>query len=238
MLPDASTTASAPPSAEAIHSAAARMLGGPEFRLDRGAGEQVTPWLSELVLRIVRGIFDAFRFLQGLPLAARLLVAAGLLVILTVILWQIVATIISLFGARRPALSLAPRDRAPQTPDDLEAESARAAAAGDLVTAVRRLYQAALRRIELARGRPWPRGLTDREVLARHARGPLHAPLAGFVDTLERAWYGDRPCTPADLDACRGHHERIVALAATLRPRRPAADGDRTTEAPTDALAT
>ena len=238
MLQDTSTTAIAPPSAEAIHAAAAQVLAGPEFRLDRGAGEPITPWLTELVLWILGGIVAAFRFLQGLPLAVRLPVAAVLLAILTVVLWQLAATILALLGARRPGLSLARRDRAPLTPETLEADSARAAAAGDLVTAVRRLYQAALRRIELARGKPWPRGLTDREVLARHARGPLHAPLAGFVDTLERAWYGDRPCTPADLDACRGHHERIVALAATLRPSRATAHGGRTTEAATDALAT
>jgi len=235
-----------PADADTIRRAASEVLAGPGFRLDRGGGDPERSLLMELLLRVLAAIVDAFRFLQGLPIVLRLAVAAVLVAILAFIVWQIVVSILGLFGSRRAPLPTGRARAEPVRPEDLEAAADDAARAGDLVTAVRRLFLAALRRIEIA-SKPLPRGLTDREVLARTARSPLHAPLSGFVDTLERAWYGDRPCTPTDLESCREHHRRIVDLLASgagggfadgrVRPRSvtPLAAENRT-EATADAL--
>ena len=158
--------------------------------------------------------------------------------ILAAIVWQIVAALLSVIGVRRPALESRRREVRPASPEELEEASTRAADSGDLVTAVRRLYQSALRRIEIGRGKPWPRGLTDREVLHRTARSPLFPPLTGFIDTLELAWYADQPCTAADLEACRRHHGRIVEAIAdgALEPSRRSDPLSTAAESSADAL--
>ena len=207
------TTAIAPP-ADVIRRTAGEVLRGGDFRIDRGGGEPKLPLWLDLLLGLLEKIEEAFAALQALPLVLRLVIAAVLMAILAAIVWQIVAALLSVIGVRRPALESRRREVRPASPEELEEASTRAADSGDLVTAVRRLYQSALRRIEIGRGKPWPRGLTDREVLHRTARSPLHPPLTGFIDTLERAWYADQPCTAADLEACRRHHRRIVEAIA------------------------
>lgn len=208
-------TGTASPDADAVRRVAAEVVAGPGFRLDRGGGDPERSLLMELLLRLIEAILDAFQFLQGLPLILRLVITATLVAILAIMVWHMVATILSLFGTRRAALPTVFTRTQSVRPEDLEQAADGAARAGQLVTAVRYLFQSALRRIEIAAGTPWPRGLTDREVLARTARSPVHAPLAGFVDTLELSWYGDRPCGPADLDTCRQHHGRIVEMLAS-----------------------
>jgi hypothetical protein len=201
--------------AETIRRTATEVLAGPGFRLHSGVSDPEPSLLLELLLRLVEWIVNAFRFFQGLPAALRFVIAAALVGILAIIVWHIAATILSVCGPRRATLP-AGRTRLPaERPEDLEQSAEAAARAGNLVTAVRYLFRSALRRIEIAAGTPWPRGLTDRELLARTTPSPLHAPLSGFVDTLERAWYGDHPCGPADLAACRQHHGRIIEVLAS-----------------------
>lgn len=217
--------------AETIRRTATEVLAGPGFRLDSGVSDPEPSLLLELLFLFVEWIFNAFRFLQGLPAVLQFVIAAALVGILAILVWHIVATILSVCGPRRAALP-AGQTRLPSVrPEDLEQSADAAARAGNLVTAVRYLFQAALRRIEIAAGTPWPRGLTDRELLARTTPSPLHAPLSGFVDTLERAWYGDQPCAPADLGACREHHGRIIeALASGVKAVGPG--GGRRLERP------
>ncbi|MEI8371022.1 MAG: DUF4129 domain-containing protein, partial [Planctomycetia bacterium] len=165
-------------------------------------------------------------------------IAVVLVAILAAIVWHTVTAILSVIGVERPGLESRRRETRPVSPEELEEAATRAADSGDLVTAVRRLYQAALRRIEIGRGKPWPRGLTDRDVLHRTARSPLHPPLSGFIDTLEQAWYADQPCTAADLEACRRHHGRIIEVVAdgVLEPSRRSHPSPTAVEFSADAL--
>ena len=230
-------TGIAPPAA-VIRQTAEEVLKGGDFRLDSGVGEPEMPLWLDLLLGLFEKIEAAFYAVGALPVVLRVVIAVVLVAILAAIVWHTVTAILSVIGVERPGLESRRRETRPVSPEELEEAATRAADSGDLVTAVRRLYQAALCRIEIGRGKPWPRGLTDRDVLHRTARSPLHPPLSGFIATLERAWYADQPCTAADLEACRRHHGRIVEVVAAgvLEPSRRSHPSPTAVEFSADAL--
>ena len=95
-------------------------------------------------------------------------------------------------------------------PVSLEEEADRAGSRGDYIGAIRLLFRAALRRIEVAEKKKLRPGSTNRELLRRYRSTPLFTPLERFVETIDNKWYGGGTCVEEDYLTCRGEHARIL----------------------------
>jgi hypothetical protein len=102
-------------------------------------------------------------------------------------------------------------------PAALEQEAESASRAGDYIGAIRLLFRAALRRIEVVEKRKLRPGFTNRELLRRYRSTPLHDSLERFVETIDDKWYGDGICLESDYVYCRSEHERIRQYAEQSR---------------------
>jgi hypothetical protein len=198
------------PPADAIRQAAKEVVARPYYRLGLDGDADGEP----LILRILRWIFKPFRWLfdsmEGLPDLLRWAIVIVCALACAAIISHIVYTL--LMAIRGPSLGRGGTYDSPTRevdPTDLEQQADRISREGDHIGAIRLLFRAALRRIELAEKRKLRPGFTNRELLKRYRASPLQSPLARFVDTIDQKWYGNLPCEQADYSACRDEHGRI-----------------------------
>jgi hypothetical protein len=103
-------------------------------------------------------------------------------------------------------------------PEALVREAERAGRDGDYIGAIRLLFRAALRRMEVVEKRKLRPGATNRELLRRYRSTPLHESLERFVETIDTKWYGGATCLESDYSLCRSEHDRIRQYVERSKP--------------------
>jgi hypothetical protein len=204
----AATTALPPP--DAIRRAAEEVVTRPYYRLGIGGGEDGEPFM----LQVLRWILKPFRWLfdsmEGLPDILRWGIVILCAVLCAAIISHIVYTLlVAIRGPLQRSGARYDSEVRDVDPLDLEQQAELISRTGDYIGAIRLLFRAALRRIELAEKRKLRPGFTNRELLNRYRASPLQSSLARFVETIELKWYGNFPCEQADYVACRDEHGRI-----------------------------
>ena len=199
------------PPPDAIRKTAAEVVARPYFELG-GVRHQEGPSLFLEILRwILRPILALFDGLSGLPAFIQWLVVIVCILLVVAIVAHIVFTLINVLGGpitarRERQFVLSARDA---NPDDLEQQAEASGGRGDYIDAIRLLFRAALRRIELAEERKLRPGLTNRELLRRYQTSPFRVPLERLVEMIELKWYGSAPCELADYQVCQAEHAHI-----------------------------
>lgn len=199
---------SAPPP-DVIRTTAESVLARPYFKLDRAAhdGEPLIFKIIEWILTPFRWLFDS---LEGLPDFLRWIIVVIAAIVCALLIMHIIYSLLNALGEPRSRKKLAtgfsPRD---VPPEQLEHEAEGLAERGDLIGAVRVLFRAALRRLEVAEQRKFRPGFTNRELLRRYRSTAVFDSLQRFVETIDMKWYGEQPCLPEDYAACRTAHAWI-----------------------------
>jgi hypothetical protein len=201
----------AAPPPDVIRTTADSVLARPYFKLDRPTSDDSEP----LIFRIIEWILTPFKWLfdslEGLPDFLRWIIVVVAAIVCALLIMHIVYSLLNALGEPRSrkkklAVGAAARE-AP--PEQLEREAEGLAERGDLIGAVRVLFRAALRRLEVAEQKKFRPGFTNRELLRRYRSTAVFDSLQRFVETIDMKWYGEQPCLPEDYAACRTAHAWI-----------------------------
>jgi hypothetical protein len=197
------------PSPETIRGAARTLLAGKDFNLQDEAGAHGV--LLEILAWGMERVGDFFdRLLPDDP-AVRGIVFWIVVPLLCLLIVGLIAHIVySLYRGLRPTAEHVESDKS-DTRDwpALVAESERLAAAGDYVDASRRLYRAALVRLEEARGGRVQHGLTNNEYLGTFRSPWVTENLRVFADLINWKWYRARSFEEEDYRRCREAYNRL-----------------------------
>ena len=211
------------PPPDAIRRAASEVVARPYYKLGSGVADDSEPIIIEILRWIMRPFRWMFDSMEGLPEVVRWLVVILCVVLCAALISHIVYTLV--MAIRGPVLRR--RQEFASTvrevdASDLERQAELSGGRGDYIGAVRLLFRAALRRIELSEQRKFRPGITNRELLRRYRATPLADSLARFVETIELKWYGNYPCEQADFQACLGEHGRICQHVERIEQRESA----------------
>lgn len=180
-------------------------LRAPDFQRVQDWRSAVVSWILDLIERLLPG-------LQA-PNITRENIAAVLAPIAAITLIVVAATVLRGARAKLVREALVAADVGPRGPtvaDRLrEAEEARRA--GRLRDALRALFLAALLALERRGALRLDPALTDRELLTRAAHLAARGDLEALVTLYERAWYGLRDPSDADVERASGLARRIAA---------------------------
>jgi hypothetical protein len=207
------------PPAESIRDTAQEVVSRPYFELDSSLGPQGPPLFLEIIRWILRPFFWLFDRLEGLPEFLRWLIVILCIVLCVALIAHIIYTLIKAIGgptANRP-LQLDSTSREID-PSEIERDAERVGAQGDYIGAVRLLFRAALRRLEVFEEKKFRPGITNRELVRRYRATPLAESLTRFVNTIELKWYGQLPCEQGDYVTCRNEHGRICDYIRDSKP--------------------
>jgi hypothetical protein len=207
------------PPPDAIRRAADEVVARPYYDLGTTPPLDSPPLWVEIVRWIVKPFQWLFESMEGLPEFLRWLIVIVSIVICVALISHIIYSLVMAIrgpaARRRLHLESAAKEI---NPADLEHEAELVGTRGDYIGAIRLLFRAALRRIELAERKKFRPGFTNRELLRRYQSTPLFGSLAQFVETIELKWYGNSPCAEADYQACRGEHGRICQHFESAQP--------------------
>jgi hypothetical protein len=203
----------------AIRQAARNVVSRPYFELDSRSPRDHTP----LILEIIRWLLTPFRWLfenmEGLPEAVRWLVVIACFILCVALIAHILYTLLAAIRApvlyRKLQLESTKKEA---DPSDLEQKADAAVARQDYIGAVRLLFRATLRRLELFEKKKFRPGITNRELLSRYRSSPVAESLSRFVNTIDFKWYGQMPCGEADYLSCRDEHGRICRFIVGSTP--------------------
>jgi hypothetical protein len=213
MLLLASTTL---PPADDIRKAVQEIVARPYYEIDTDVPSMDGSLMMELIRWIIAPFKWLFDSMEGLPESLRWVIVIFCVVLCIALIAHMVYSFV--VAIRGPIVR---RDRVYMSagreidPAELEEQAELAGAAGDYIGAVRLLFRAALRRIEMAEKKKLRPGFTNRELLRRYRASPLANSLQRFVDVIELKWYGDLPCERADYLACQTEHVRIRQYVGT-----------------------
>jgi hypothetical protein len=198
------------PPPDAIRRTAEEVVSRPYYDLEGATQRDTSPIFLELLRTILKPFEWLYHSMEGVPDFVRWIIVVLAFLLLVALVAHIIYSFVS--AIRGP---VARRGRAYTTaqveldPSALEQEAERAGKGGDYIGAIRLLFRAALRRIEVAEKRKLRPGFTNRELLRRYQSTPLFASLERFVETIDQKWYGGGTCVEEDLVTCRGEHARI-----------------------------
>ncbi len=159
------------PPPDAIRRAAGEVVARPYYDLGLGVGDNSEPFLIEILRWILKPFRWMFDSMEGLPEVVRWLVVILCVVLCAALISHIVYTLV--MAIRGPVLRR--RQEFASTvrevdASDLERQAELSGGRGDYIGAVRLLFRAALRRIELSEQRKFRPGITNRELFAATAR--------------------------------------------------------------------
>jgi hypothetical protein len=206
-----------PPPAS-IREKAAEVVSRPYFQLDSSR-----PGGTPLVIQFVRWILSPFIWLfdqmEGVPDVLRWLIVI-LCVLMCIalvahIIYTLATTISGPLGRRRTQYDAASHVI---DPHEFEMQAELTLAKGDYIGAIRLLFRAALRRLEIFEKKRFRLGITNRELVRRYRATPLADSLIRFANTIDLKWYGQTPCEQADYLTCRNEHGRICQYIHEARP--------------------
>jgi hypothetical protein len=210
--------ATLPPS-ESIRETAQQVVSRPYFILDSARQSDGVPLFLVILRWILTPFFWLFDQLHGLPEVLRWLIVVLCVVLCVALIAHILYTLIKAIGGPvirgRPQYNLSSRE---VDPSELEKQAELVLAKGDYIAAVRLLFRAALRRLEIFEKKKFHPGITNRELVRRYRTTPLADSLVRFVNTIELKWYGQTPCEQADYVTCRNEHGRICEYIRESKP--------------------
>lgn len=202
--------AALPPS-ETIRDRAAEVLSRSYYDLDVAPRPSGPPWWWNILRWILKPFQWLFESMDGLPDWLRWIIVVGLaLLCLALIIHIIYSFVVAIRGtSRRSRAAFKLGESRDVPPEDLEREAETARTAGDYIGAIRLLFRAALRRIEVAEEKKFRPGLTNRELLRRYRSSPIFPALERMIETIDLKWYGGQTCLAQDYVACQAEHQRI-----------------------------
>jgi hypothetical protein len=201
----ADETGSALPDRPALDRELRAILERPDFqRAMRGSSQDprdVGEWIAEQLRRLFGRLGGLHEANYGLFL---IFVVTGTALVLA--LGAHIAYTIAQAFRRRPAprREAPPRPESRLSPERLRREADQAATRGEYREAVRLLYLALVRTLQVQALLPRTSSRTNREHLAYlQARPGLLAVVAPFTETFEGKWYGQRAACAEDVQQCR-----------------------------------
>jgi hypothetical protein len=210
---------SALPPPDAIREAAREVISREYFDLGVAPRQDVTPFLLRLIewmLKPFRWLFDS---LEGWPESVRWIVVVLSVLICVALIGHIIysfaAAIRGPATRRRQQYMTSSKEVDPAA---LEQDAEQAGTSGDYIGAIRLLFRAALRRLELAEKRKLRPGCTNREIVRRYRSTPISSSIERFVETIENKWYGSEACERQDYLACHDELARIREYVQGFRP--------------------
>jgi len=195
------------PSREALDRDLHDILARPDFRRAMRGGGQDPRNVGQWLLLHLRRLLDRLGGLQETNYGLFLVAVIVGTVLLAALLAHITYTVArALRTAGKPGAAKAKVIReGPKTPDDLRRQAEGLASRGDYREAVRLLYVALIRGLQLKGVLPRTSAHTNWEHLHQlRARPDLVAVVRPFTETFDAKWYGRRPAEAADVDRCRG----------------------------------
>jgi Domain of unknown function (DUF4129) len=206
------------PPRQALDARLHEILAQPDYRKAMHAGGQdpqaALRWLWFQLMRLLSRLGGLHETNYGLFLFA--VIAGGL--VLAVLLAHIGYTV-ARFLRRKPtrdAPDEAGRPARPLAPDELIGQAERHAATGEYRLAVRALYLALIRHLQLREVLPRTSSQTNWEHLARLGPMPALANIVRpFTRTFDEVWYGGRPGGPAEFAQCRQWLEAALEEVAS-----------------------
>jgi hypothetical protein len=207
---------------QAIRAAADAVLARDHYRLDEAFEPPDLEWLKTLLEWLLAPLRWLSDLVAELPFAMQVFVVVLLVGVLLLLVGHIVWSLAT--ALRVPRLGSVPLtgQRELMDPNQLEELARSLADGGDYVGACRRLLQAALCWLQLARKRRFRPGLTNSEVIREYTATPVADPLRQLVATIDRKWYGDEPCFAEDYQRCAAS-AAAVRVAATRGADAPTA---------------
>lgn len=204
----------ASPSPERVRALTDEILSSPGYEVNPPLSWVIERWLIEQLQRLLEALSLLSRTgpLAGLPQWAWWTIVGASVVLLALILAHLVVTVRGLMSEPRPGRRGArPAAEPPRSPEQALREAEAAAAAGQFALALRRLYEAALRRLDRLDVLRYDPARTNWENLRAAGAGrpglaSMMAPLTAAVDDCV---YGDAPATGELFDQCRSLVERI-----------------------------
>jgi hypothetical protein len=198
------------PPPDAIRQTAAEVVSREYYDLGEKALSDSPPWWWAIVRWLLKPFEWLFASMEGWPDFLRwtivILCFILLIALLAHIVYSFAVAIRGPVSRRRGAYT---STQAEIDPAALEQEAERAGKGGDYIGAIRLLFRATLRRIEVAEKKKLRPGFTNRELLRRYRSTPLFGSLERFVETIDQKWYGGGTCLEEDFVTCRGEHARI-----------------------------
>jgi hypothetical protein len=207
-----------PPPA-AIRETARNIVSRPYFELDSAKFRDEPPLLFQIIGWLLKPFFWLFNSLSGLPDAVRWLIVITCVVLCALLIAHIFYTLLKAIRGpalhRKQVLSLSAFEVDPR---ELERKAELALAQQDYIGAIRLLFRAIVRRLEVFEKKKFRPGITNRELLGRYRSSPIAEPLLCFVNTIDLKWYGQMPCDPSDYTYCHNEHGRICQYIGESKP--------------------
>lgn len=201
--------ASLPPS-ETIRERAAEVVSRSYYDLGEAPRPSGPPWWWEILRLLIKPFEWLFNSMEGVPDWLRwIIVVLTALLCVALIAHIVYSFVVAIRGTNRQKAAFQLGESREVPPDELEREAESAQTSGDYIGAIRLLFRAILRRIELAEDRRFRPGLTNRELLRRYRSSPIFPALERIIETIDLKWYGGQTCIAQDCVACRAEHQRI-----------------------------
>ncbi len=203
----------APPAREALAARLQDILSRPDYRQAKQGGRfdpgAASRWLWLQIARILGRLGGLHETNYGLFLFALITGIAVLIPILAHITYTVVQ-----FLRRRGVGGEGPGDAAPAaaptSPSDLVRQAEAHAGAGRYREAVRSLYLAMIRELQVRGLLPRTASQTNWEHLAQLRSAPnVSAYVRPFTQVFDEKWYGGRPSSAEDVAQCRGWLEAV-----------------------------
>lgn len=204
------------PDADTIRQQALDVLKNPEYKINPSETDIVKLWekFGAFLGRIIGPLRKAFAALYDISPILAWLTFIVLLLILIALVWHIAYTLrAALRNKREESLRAQYKAAQRETPGMHEQAARQALAQNDYIGAIRSLFRAGLLRLELAQKRELRKGMTNREFLQRYRNTPASEPLAYFVETIDRKWYGEDRCTLEDYQNSLHAYEKLCRVS-------------------------
>ena len=190
-----------------VRDKALEIVSRPEYkleaydRLDFGFLWDALEWVMRPIVRL-------FRFLEGVSPEF----AWALTIVCVIVLILLIAHIVySIAQAVRPTSRLAKyaiQQERTLTPDQLEQMAEQAASEQAYLDAIRYLFQACVRRVELIK-KSSQRAVTNRQYLRYFRDTPVSDSMRLMIQIIDTRWYGGHPCVAEDVSDCREAYNEI-----------------------------
>lgn len=209
------------PGAERIQEVAREVISRPEYRLGSDGQEAPeVPLIIRIFLEFLRWTSETFKTLFDVsPILAWFLFIA-MIAILAIIVVQFAFFIKSLLTREQRGTTRISSEASPSDPKVWEGLAEEAARAGDFLGAVRSLFMASVTHLERVQGKPFRRGMTNREVSRRFENTAVFEPIQTIVRILERTWFGFAPCFEGDYASVLASYEQLKQHLALQRLER------------------
>lgn len=205
--------------ADIIRETAREVVLRPYFELESSRNSDGKPLVVTILEWIAKPFLWLFDQMAGLPAVLQWLIVIACVVVALLLLGHIIFTLAK--AIRNP--NLLKRSQLAKyidevDPVDFEQQAQLLGAQGDYIGAIRALFRAAIRRLEIFERKKVRPGITNRELVRRYSSTPLANSLCQFVDTIEIKWYGLAKCDATDYLACQNAHGRICQHIRNAQP--------------------